>query len=678
MARRRGRAGTWVRVPCLFHGNRINLFFLEGEPKWLLVNVSPLAVERPLVGITNNGRFALRRDLRDILGGLLLLSLLVMAPHASVAVAAEDGASATETAAISPIADPDEGESALPRVLDPGDAALYRRVFALQVDGKWREADRLISRIGDEILMGHVLYQRYMHPTAYRSKYLELKEWMADYAAHPGARRIYNLAMRRRPANHKAPERPRSVALPDFETVEAEQDEEANRDSGARFSYFQGLSSSKRSKTRRIQRQVRRWVQAGSVTRSLDYLNRRDITRTMGPRAKADSLGIVARGYFRYHYDDKAVAVAAEAEALSDEAAGRAHWWGGLAAFRSGQYTRALQHFEALSKIDHMDREMRAAGAYWASRAAIRAREPRRVTALLKRAAEARHSFYGLMAMRALGIDPPLDWEIPRLNRTEADLILRIPAARRSIALIEAGQIERADSELRRFAADLPPSMGRTLLALADKAGLADLSYRLGRELGRKSGQYLDAALYPLPGWRPSDGFRVDRALIFAFARQESRFRASAKSRAGARGLMQLMPATASFIAKRRFRGAARNMLLEPSLNLSLGQKYIEHLFELPEIGGNLLYAMAAYNGGPGNLAKWRKKIDFAGDPLMFIESIPSRETRKYAEYVMANLWIYRHRLGQPSPSLDVLVGGDWPIYSPVDPISVAARSATQ
>ncbi len=608
-----------------------------------------------------------------------LLGCTISAGIASFGFAADEATrTQTETAAFSPIQEPNatgvSGEvQALPRVLSQTDAALYQDIFSAQIGGDWKTADSLIRQLDDRILMGHVLYQRYMHPTAYRSKYKELKAWMADYAAHPDAKRIYKLAMRRRPANYNAPKRPQSVALPNFDGLEEEQDDASTSAKKGGFSYYAGLTRSQRSKARRIQRAVRRWVQAGSVTKSWKYLSNRGNARVMGARARADSLGVVARGYFRYHLDDKAMKVALEAVSLSEEASGVARWWGGLAAFRAGNYAQALDHFEALSTISHMSADLRAAGAFWASRSAVRARKPWRTTALLKQAAEARHSFYGLMAMKALGIDPPLDWALPRLNDNQAELILRIPAARRSIALIEAGQIERADSELRRFAAELPPSMGRTLLALADKAGLADLSYRLGRELGRKNGVYMDAALYPLPGWRPEDGFSVDRALIFAFARQESRFRARAKSRAGARGLMQLMPATAGFIAKRRFRGAARDMLLEPALNLSLGQKYIEHLFELPEIGDNLLYTMAAYNGGPGNLAKWRKKVDYAGDPLMFIESIPSRETRNYVEYVMANLWIYRHRLGQPAPSLEDLVGGGWPAYRSVDPVALAA-----
>ena len=179
---------------------------------------------------------------------------------------------------------------------------------------------------------------------------------------------------------------------------------------------------------------------------------------------------------------------------------------------------------------------------------------------------------------------------------------------------------------------------------------------------------YLDAALYPLPVWHPEDGYKVDRALIYAVTRQESRFNAYAKSHAGARGLMQLMPATASSISgTRAYRYSRRNDLYEPALNLSLGQKYLQRLLASDDISGNLFLMAAAYNGGSGNLRKWMRETDYADDPLLFIESIPAPETRDFIERVLTNLWIYRARLGQDAPSLAALANGGWPVYRPQD-----------
>jgi soluble lytic murein transglycosylase-like protein len=72
---------------------------------------------------------------------------------------------------------------------------------------------------------------------------------------------------------------------------------------------------------------------------------------------------------------------------------------------------------------------------------------------------------------------------------------------------------------------------------------------------------------------------------------------------------------------------------------------------------------LAAWNGGPGNLKKWMKKVEYNNDPLLFIESIPSKETRIFVERVLTNYWIYQARFDNPTPSLDLLAQGKWPSY---------------
>jgi soluble lytic murein transglycosylase-like protein len=170
--------------------------------------------------------------------------------------------------------------------------------------------------------------------------------------------------------------------------------------------------------------------------------------------------------------------------------------------------------------------------------------------------------------------------------------------------------------------------------------------------------------LFPVPRWKPRDGFIVDRALIYAFVRQESGFNTRARSHAGARGLMQLMPGTASFVSRSTFKGKKRDNLYDPELNLSLGQRYLIHLLEHDSVQGDLLLLAAAYNGGPGNLGRLQDRSAQPYDPLLFVESIPVRETRLFVGRVLSNLWIYQQRLGQPTPSLEALAAGERPIYS--------------
>ena len=100
---------------------------------------------------------------------------------------------------------------------------------------------------------------------------------------------------------------------------------------------------------------------------------------------------------------------------------------------------------------------------------------------------------------------------------------------------------------------------------------------------------------------------------------------------------------------------------------MRLGQAYLLHLIEYDGVDGDLFRMMTAYNGGPGNLAKWDRNTRYDGDPLVFIESLPSRETRNYIERVLTYFWIYRDRLGQPTPSLDAIAAGEWPSYTALD-----------
>jgi soluble lytic murein transglycosylase-like protein len=82
----------------------------------------------------------------------------------------------------------------------------------------------------------------------------------------------------------------------------------------------------------------------------------------------------------------------------------------------------------------------------------------------------------------------------------------------------------------------------------------------------------------------------------------------------------------------------------------------------------------AAYNAGPGNLAKWKKSIRGSEDPLLFIESMPSRETRNFVERVIGAYWVYQARLGQPQRSLEAVANGAWPTYQRGDNIAAAAN----
>ena len=226
------------------------------------------------------------------------------------------------------------------------------------------------------------------------------------------------------------------------------------------------------------------------------------------------------------------------------------------------------------------------------------------------------------------------------------------------MALVMAGQIEEAEAELIRISPKDSKEY-KALLAYAGYANLPALALRLGSAAAPNEGRYYDAALYPTSPWQIKEGYKIDPALVNAIMRQESRFNPWAKSRSGAQGLMQLMPATAKSLADKD-----ELEMDSPETNLELGQRYLEELLQTSSVDGDLLYLLVAYNAGPGNLSKWKKRWKDVKDPLLFIELIPLSETRAYVERVLSNYWIYRLREGQETPTLDAIAAGQSAKYT--------------
>ncbi len=193
------------------------------------------------------------------------------------------------------------------------------------------------------------------------------------------------------------------------------------------------------------------------------------------------------------------------------------------------------------------------------------------------------------------------------------------------------------------------------MLAFALQKNQTAIALHLARMTKDADGNFYDSALYPVAGWEPKEGFSVDKALVYALIRQESRFNPHAKSGTGATGLMQLLPTTARYMNK----GAEVIGLTTPETNIAVGQKYVRYLLSDSSVNNDLFKMMVAYNAGPGNLARWKNELKDVDDPLLFIESIPSPETRAFVERVMVNYWIYRIRMGQETPSLDAIADAD-------------------
>ncbi|MGC6485577.1 MAG: lytic transglycosylase domain-containing protein [Candidatus Puniceispirillales bacterium] len=539
----------------------------------------------------------------------------------------------------------------LPKPLSPADVDRYQQIFDLQQDKKWKEADRLIKALDNDLLLGRVLSQRYLHPTGWRSTYKELRNWLAAYNDHPAASRISWLANKRRPANAKAPKAPKKGYLNGY----------GRSSIGGAYIPIPATTKGRASpaKTRSIARKIRYRVRSGWPTGALELLNKANL-RYLTKYEEAVLRADIAHGYFIYGKDIAAISQSKRAIALAGKKVPRAYWTAGISAWRHGDLDLAMVFFRPLTEAEKAPAALVSAGAFWASRGALRRGEIDDSFRFLEIASRSQDSFYGMLAAEALGQDITLDFSLPPLRADYITWLNSIPGGQRAFALLQVGETYHASRELRYLWEEMTLDQRRQTMVLAARTHMAGLSFRTADILRREHDQHLYAGLYPIPDFETGDPIRVDQALLLAVMRQESGFNPRARSWAKASGLMQLMPSTAAFIARdRRFRGSRRHDLMIPEINIRLGEDYILHLFDEPPVNGDLVRLLAAYNGGPGNLNKWMRKVNHGGDTLMLLESLPSRETRFYVKNVLTNYWIYRKRLGKDGEVLASIAAGD-------------------
>jgi soluble lytic murein transglycosylase len=342
--------------------------------------------------------------------------------------------------------------------------------------------------------------------------------------------------------------------------------------------------------------------------------------------------------------------------ALGDWAS-QAAWVSGLASWRLGDYNAASAAFQLVASIAQQ-RELRAGGFYWAARAEQAAGRPSSVERLLRGAASSPESFYGLIALESLGMRTTLP-DDPLIGFDPA--IGQLPNVKRAIELARIGEPALAEEMLRHQAKICAPGEHHALIQLAKRLDLpaAQLWLANNGQPGARSGP---ADRYPNPRWTPINGWRVDPALAFGHIVQESSFRRSAISTAGAVGLMQVLPVTAQMVANSRGVPYSRANLTDPRFNLEFGQSFLEMMRRSSGTGGQLPRVIASYNAGPLPVARWAS-INDKGDPLLWIESIPYWETRYYVPAVMRNMWVYQGLNDEGTTSLHAMAEHRWPMF---------------
>ncbi|MCS0497031.1 transglycosylase SLT domain-containing protein [Ancylobacter sp. MQZ15Z-1] len=309
----------------------------------------------------------------------------------------------------------------------------------------------------------------------------------------------------------------------------------------------------------------------------------------------------------------------------------------------------ALQHFSRVGENQSHPATV-ARGYYWQGRALEAMGSTAKARAEYEAAAGYDTAYYGQLARARLGIPnvqvhaaPPANViQRAAFNADEGVMIFRL--------LQKLDRSNLAVTLAYDLAERLPDAGQLGMLAnLAKADGDARIMTTIGKvSLGR--GFALEAEAYPtmgIPKYQPIAP-EVDRALVYAVARQESMFNATVRSHAGATGLMQVMPATGRTIARRNGVKFNPSQLNNPTVNVQFGAAELRSL--LDSYQNNYVLTFAGYNAGRGNVAKWIAAYgdprDPDVDPIDWVERIPYSETRNYVQRVMENAQVYKALFG--------------------------------
>ena len=323
--------------------------------------------------------------------------------------------------------------------------------------------------------------------------------------------------------------------------------------------------------------------------------------------------------------------------------------WKARAALRAGDWAKVLAAIQALPPEDAREPGWR----YWRARAFRELGEAEAAAGLLKGLAR-EINFYGLLAAEETHAAVPPSWSGSPVQAADLERMRAVPGVQRALALYSIGMDNEA---LREWIWALRGRDDRDLLAAAEVARLANEPDRAINTADRTVQLHDFAQRYPIPHRdtlaASAKQWDLDEALVFSIIRQESRFVPEARSRVGATGLMQLMPATARWIARQiPVKPYAPSMLTQPEVNILMGTYYLRRV--LDDLGHPVL-AVAAYNAGPGRARRWRNEA--ALDGAIYVETIPFPETRDYVKKVLANAWFYHHRLTGKPASLKAMLG---------------------
>lgn len=326
--------------------------------------------------------------------------------------------------------------------------------------------------------------------------------------------------------------------------------------------------------------------------------------------------------------------------------------WRARAALREADWPMVAKAIESMPP----DLQKDPAWVYWRGRAQLAAGAAEDAHKYFQLIA-GQHNFYGILAMEELGLKVS---PLPRPQPPKAD---EIAEASNNAGLRHA--LKFFDMELRfegnrEWNWQLRKMNERQLLAAAEFARRNEVLDRMVTTADRTKVELDLTQRYPTPyddimqtATRP---IGLDKAWVYGLIRQESRFIRSARSHVGASGLMQIMPGTATYVARKiGMSGFTLSSLNDIKTNITLGTQYLNMV--LSNLGGSQTLATAAYNAGPGRPRQWRSTLSKPVEGAIFAETIPFTETRVYVKNVMANTTWYAAMFENKPQSMKIRLG---------------------
>ncbi|CAM8661805.1 lytic murein transglycosylase [Oxalobacteraceae bacterium] len=326
--------------------------------------------------------------------------------------------------------------------------------------------------------------------------------------------------------------------------------------------------------------------------------------------------------------------------------------WRARAALREADWPMVTKAIESMPP----DLQKDPAWVYWRGRALLAAGAAEDAHKYFQLIA-GQHNFYGILAMEELGLKVS---PLPRPQPPKADEIAEAsnnPGLRNALKFFD---MELRFEGNREWNWQLRKMNERQLLAAAEFARRNEVLDRMVTTADRTKVELDLTQRYPTPyddimqtATRP---IGLDKAWVYGLIRQESRFIRSARSQVGASGLMQIMPGTATYVARKiGMAGFTLSSLNDIKTNITLGTQYLNMV--LSNLGGSQTLATAAYNAGPGRPRQWRSTLSKPVEGAIFAETIPFTETRVYVKNVMANTTWYAAMFENKPQSMKIRLG---------------------